>query len=236
MECWRPRSFQRSSYARSSRPHPLLPQGTCLACYGLWIGRKKQVRAEMLDEVFASLVAGGGEAGEDFPGAFAPLGFVAAGEFPGDHGCTWTGFTSLFHTQFVTQQVVDVLPKTLPTKAPETSQASGGWHGQTRLPGEDERRQVTGKLRLPMAPGAPGRDDPNLPPRGIEPLSENAQVVDNTRVTADGESVLASCLALLAQKDVDLGSVIRAWPKLPEAVKAGITAMVRATTEPPKKD
>ena len=59
---------------------------TCLAGYGLWIGWQKQVWAEMFDEVFASLVAGGGEAGEDFPGAFAVLRLVAAGEFPGDYG------------------------------------------------------------------------------------------------------------------------------------------------------
>ncbi len=33
-----------------------------------------------------------------------------------------------------------------------------------------------------------------------------------------------------------LETLIRAWPELPEAVKAGITAMIRATTKPPKND
>ena len=64
----------------------------CLACYELGGRRQKQVRAEMLDEVFASLVAGGGEAGEDFPGSFAALRLVAARKFPGDHGWAQRAF------------------------------------------------------------------------------------------------------------------------------------------------
>ena len=83
----RPMRFESSPSVRRSRDHLRWPAAsTCLAGYGLWIGRKKQVRAEMLDEVFASLVAGGGEAGEDFPGSFATFGLVATGELPGDHG------------------------------------------------------------------------------------------------------------------------------------------------------
>jgi hypothetical protein len=35
-------------------------------------------------------------------------------------------------------------------------------------------------------------------------------------------------LSFLAQKLPDLGSVIEAWPQLPEAIKAGILAMVKA--------
>ena len=55
---------------------------TCLACRK-GIG-EEEVGAEEFDEVLASLVTGGGEAGEDFPGAFAALGLVATGELPGD--------------------------------------------------------------------------------------------------------------------------------------------------------
>ena len=44
------------------------------------------------------------------------------------------------------------------------------------------------------------------------------------------DSDLASYLALLTEKSPDLAPVVRAWPDLPEAVKAGIPAMVRANT------
>jgi len=39
---------------------------------------------------------------------------------------------------------------------------------------------------------------------------------------------LASCLALLVEKDPDLALVLTAWPGLPDALKAGIVAMVKA--------
>jgi hypothetical protein len=44
----------------------------------------------------------------------------------------------------------------------------------------------------------------------------------------DPESVLASCLALFAEKDPDLALVLNAWPALPDALRAGIVAMVKA--------
>ncbi|MGD1001192.1 MAG: hypothetical protein ABSA67_10905 [Candidatus Brocadiia bacterium] len=40
---------------------------------------------------------------------------------------------------------------------------------------------------------------------------------------------MASCLAFLSEKSPDLADVVRAWPKLPEPLRAGILAMVRAT-------
>jgi len=39
---------------------------------------------------------------------------------------------------------------------------------------------------------------------------------------------VASCSAILAEKSPDLAAVVEAWPHLPEAVKAGIVAMVKA--------
>ena len=47
--------------------------------------------------------------------------------------------------------------------------------------------------------------------------------------SANSETVLASCLAFLVEKSPDLADVLTAWPKLPEALKAGILAMVKAT-------
>jgi hypothetical protein len=39
---------------------------------------------------------------------------------------------------------------------------------------------------------------------------------------------LAFCLALLSQKSPDLALVIERWDALPDAVRAGIVAMVKA--------
>ena len=41
-------------------------------------------------------------------------------------------------------------------------------------------------------------------------------------------SVLAFRLALLVEKWPDLQAIIDAWPDLPEAIKTGIVAMVKA--------
>jgi hypothetical protein len=41
---------------------------------------------------------------------------------------------------------------------------------------------------------------------------------------------LASCLAFLSQKSPDLAMVIEHWDSLPDAIRAGIAAMVRAAT------
>jgi hypothetical protein len=40
---------------------------------------------------------------------------------------------------------------------------------------------------------------------------------------------LASCLALLAKKSPDLALLVERWDGLPEAVRAGIVAMVKAS-------
>ncbi len=44
----------------------------------------------------------------------------------------------------------------------------------------------------------------------------------------DQEKRLAFCLAFLTEKMPDLAAVVKAWPTLPAAIKAGIRAMVEA--------
>jgi hypothetical protein len=42
---------------------------------------------------------------------------------------------------------------------------------------------------------------------------------------------LGSCLATRHRQCPDLASVVKAWDHMPEAIRAGIVAMVRAATE-----
>ena len=61
---------------------------------------------------------------------------------------------------------------------------------------------------------------------GTGAQSENEAV--NTGDSAKSETVLASCLAFLSEKSPDLAAVVEAWPMLPEPLRAGILAMVKA--------
>ena len=56
----------------------------------------------------------------------------------------------------------------------------------------------------------------------------------NSSTSSDAEpnsdaAVLASCLALLAQKSPDLALIAECWDALPVAIRAGIVAMVKAS-------
>ena len=57
-----------------------------------------------------------------------------------------------------------------------------------------------------------------------------AQPSANKGDTDEAISVLAACLAFLQREEPEIAVLMEAWPRLPEAVKAGIKAMVIATT------
>ena len=58
------------------------------------------------------------------------------------------------------------------------------------------------------------------------PTSDVTPFQSSTSESSPGD--LASYLALLSEKSPDLAAIVKAWPDLPEAVKAGIVAMVKA--------
>ena len=75
-----------------------------------------------------------------------------------------------------------------------------------------------------------------VPPAGLEPAAcglgnrrRDGVTADSASSCAKDEKHLASCLAFLLERIPDLGPVVKAWPDLPDAVKAGILAMVKAT-------
>ncbi len=75
---------------------------------------------------------------------------------------------------------------------------------------------------------SPDVDVSQTTPKWLEPLSESAQVAQPQGLTKKPDPVLASCLALSAQNHPDLAAVVAAWADLPEAVRVGIVAMVKA--------
>ena len=70
---------------------------------------------------------------------------------------------------------------------------------------------------------------------GFEPMNNKSAIRRPPHGTTDeqsthetGPGTLAECLALLAQNDPDFATVAEAWSELPEPVRAGIVAMVKA--------
>jgi len=75
-----------------------------------------------------------------------------------------------------------------------------------------------------------------VPPIGIEPTTyglgnrPTVSATNNSLTTCDeSQSVLAFCLAFFDRESPELAAVVRSWSTLPEAVRAGIVAMVRAS-------
>ncbi len=89
-------------------------------------------------------------------------------------------------------------------------------------------------------PGSPAQRSLDLPPsvvplvllvRGLgDPQAAGEATLPRCNGPLHFEDNLASCLALLRRESADLATVIECWPELPEAVRAGIVAMVKAAS------
>lgn len=66
-----------------------------------------------------------------------------------------------------------------------------------------------------------------IAPRGFEPLNENPQLTNNTRLTENKVSVLSTSLDKSAQKHPELEQIIKVWPELPEHTKKAIKALIQ---------
>jgi len=53
--------------------------------------------------------------------------------------------------------------------------------------------------------------------------------LDNKDVTAKPDDSVAPCVAFLCGHRPDLAEVVEAWDQLPDAIRTGIMAMVRAS-------
>jgi hypothetical protein len=72
-------------------------------------------------------------------------------------------------------------------------------------------------------PGAAKR-----PLDGFEYRDTESTMRENDSTCSDGQEPLGVLLAFLERESPDLAAVVRAWATLPEAIKAGIVAMVKA--------
>ncbi len=64
--------------------------------------------------------------------------------------------------------------------------------------------------------------------RFSRPLTELRNPLSGQEVRERAELCLADCLAFLQHERPDLATIVEAWESLPEALKAGIVAMVNA--------
>jgi hypothetical protein len=65
----------------------------------------------------------------------------------------------------------------------------------------------------------------------LQSATDMAQPQGNYSTSEADAERLASCLALLAKKSPDLALIAERWDGLPEAVRAGIVAMVKASSK-----
>jgi hypothetical protein len=72
--------------------------------------------------------------------------------------------------------------------------------------------------------------------RGFEPLTALSESYDSQSFTSTGESSLAYSLACQFEKDPNLKLLVERWPYLPEAIRAGIAAMVKAASASESKE
>ena len=61
-----------------------------------------------------------------------------------------------------------------------------------------------------------------------KPTPKSNQLPAKQEVTDSVDSITAKSLAKILQNCPDLNLIVEAWPDLPEAVKVGIAAMVKA--------
>jgi len=63
----------------------------------------------------------------------------------------------------------------------------------------------------------------------LSPQDDQHKLQSGQRVTQTDPENLAQTLSRKTQTDPDLARIVEAWPTLPEALRAGIVAMVKAT-------
>ncbi len=63
----------------------------------------------------------------------------------------------------------------------------------------------------------------------LQTVSTSPQTRNPQDTCDDAENRLASCLAFLSAKSPDLALLVQRWDTLPDALRAGILAMVKAS-------
>jgi hypothetical protein len=68
--------------------------------------------------------------------------------------------------------------------------------------------------------------------KGVEPDQKRTISKGNSQVSVAGGAKAAPTVSAPVAADADLRAVAEAWPTLPQAIKTGILAMVRASHAP----
>ncbi|MCE9545754.1 MAG: hypothetical protein K8T25_09590 [Planctomycetia bacterium] len=65
---------------------------------------------------------------------------------------------------------------------------------------------------------------------GLKVRNSESATTDAAMTSDDSKICLASCLAFLDRESPELAAVARAWDTLPEPIRAGVLAMIRAAS------
>jgi hypothetical protein len=65
---------------------------------------------------------------------------------------------------------------------------------------------------------------------GLENRFTDSPTNSNSSTSGNSIKNLASCLAFLSQRSPELALLVQSWETLPDAVRAGIMAMVKASS------
>ncbi|MFN0136588.1 MAG: hypothetical protein ACKVS9_10790 [Phycisphaerae bacterium] len=102
---------------------------------------------------------------------------------------------------------------------------------EASVPSSDEFAEKTSGFRMSVGEfGDGGWEEKAAPLTGVEPVADSAQVLNSPIVTRDDENEWRTDWRMRLASDPAFAAVAEAWPMLPEALRAGIVAMVKAAT------
>jgi hypothetical protein len=90
---------------------------------------------------------------------------------------------------------------------------------------ETKKTQENRVVLLPSALACNAMQEAQAPPRGN---AHPAKTSGESRFPSDQRAESSAIKPETPPMDAELGLVVKAWPKLPRAIRAGILAMIRA--------
>jgi hypothetical protein len=108
-------------------------------------------------------------------------------------------------------------------KAAQQAHAAGGEESQTKRRPRKKSRSLLGTALSGAILQTPGMED-----KGLEPSAQVPGKRPNSQSRGAQSGAVGARVEIAAGIDANLVAVIQAWPELPEAIRVGILALIRA--------